>query len=294
MSLPFLVGFFLGMEWLVRLVGRLAETRQQLEAELAHRSQLEDELSEALARAEAASKAKSDFLATISHEVRTPLSGVLGFADALLLKDYDDHTQNMHRLIRQSGLNLLSLLNEIPDVSKIEAGRLDLETREFDLARVIEGISAFWDSQFDGNVEFGMDVQPDLETHLVGDEMRLRQAVDNLVSNAKKFTDRGRVTVSISGEWEGKIYALRIAVKDTGIGLTSSEQARIFEPFTHADQSVGREHDGTGLGLTICRSLARAMAGDIEVESAPDHGSTFTLTLRLATPDAQALAATGS
>ncbi len=284
-SLPFLIGYFLAMEWLVRLVEGQDETTRQLEAELKRRQKLEVELSQALQNAEAANEVKSEFLATISHEVRTPLNSVIGFSDVLLMGEHDEETQRMHELIREGGDILLNLLNEILDVSKIEAGKMELDCQEFDLSKTITDVEDFWRDQFDDQVEFCVKVGPNLQSSLVGDELRLRQIIDNLVGNAQKFTSQGSVTLSIEGEEFGEDYALRLSVADTGIGLSPSQQSKIFEPFTQADQSVTRAYGGTGLGLTICHSLAEQMGGEIEVTSERGKGSVFSVFLMLARPD---------
>ncbi len=292
-ALPVLAGFAYATEWLVQLVRQTTEARDKYKDELVHRHKLERDLTVALRKAEAANTAKSEFLATISHEVRTPLNGIIGFTDLMQHGEQSTETHRMLGYVRESGDKLLHLLNEILDISKIEAGKLDLEIQEFDVVQVFSEMENFWEYQFDDQVEFSVELDPNLEPSLIGDPLRVRQILDNLIGNANKFTENGQVSVKVSGEWGGGFYNLNISVADTGPGLSEEHQAKIFDPFTQADQTVSRTHGGTGLGLTICRSLAGAMNGEISVSSELGKGSTFTADLRLELPDVLMFAAAG-
>jgi CheY-like chemotaxis protein len=235
-------------------------------------------MSEALRAAEAANDAKSAFLATMSHEIRTPLNGILGMAQAMRVERLTDAQRDQLDVIRQSGEALLAILNDVLDLSKIEAGKLELETIEFSLDDLVMGAqSAFTAIANRKGLSFGLALG-DAAGRYRGDPTRLRQILYNLISNAVKFTECGEVRVS-AGYDRGE---LRIAVRDTGIGITPEAASRIFEPFIQADSATVRRHGGTGLGLSICRQLAELMGGGMSVESRPGEGATFTLTAPLA------------
>ena len=245
-----------------------------------------ENLLEAAARAaEAASNAKSVFLATMSHEIRTPLNGVLGMAQAMAAADLPSIQRERLEIIRQSGEALLAILNDILDLSKIEAGKLELETAPFDLTSLVRGAQAAFTAMANRKgLSFAMETA-DAEGVYVGDATRIRQILYNLISNALKFTDTGEVRVSASRTGSG----LRIVVRDTGVGIAAEALAQLFDPFVQADASTTRRYGGTGLGLTICRDLARLMGGSISVESRPGEGSAFTVDLPL-TPAAPGMA----
>ncbi len=248
------------------------------------RVQMEEDLRQANAELEKASRAKSEFLATMSHEIRTPLNGVIGLTSLLQSTALSPRQREYVGGIQASGEALLGLINDILDFSKIEAGQLTLELRSLDLRQLVgEVVGLFAAPAEVKGVQLGAQVDPAVPLGLVGDPMRLRQVLTNLVGNALKFTAQGAVEVRVALAEESADGALlRIAVRDTGIGIAPEAQARLFEPFTQADASTTRRYGGTGLGLAIVKRLVEAMGGQIGVESTPGQGSTFWLTLRLA------------
>jgi len=243
------------------------------------RKQAERVLIQTKEDAEAATRAKSAFLATMSHEIRTPLNGVLGMAQAMAAAPLDAAQRERLDVIRQSGETLLAVLNDVLDLSKIEAGRLELEEVEFDIGAVAAGAhAAFAATAAQKGVAFDLAVSRAAAGVYLGDATRVRQVLNNLISNALKFTEAGRVAVSV-GRRGG---ALTLTVVDTGIGMSAEQQAALFQRFAQADASTTRRFGGTGLGLAISRELAELMGGRIEVTSAEGEGSTFVATLPLA------------
>ena len=244
---------------------------------MAEHARLKDSLVLARNEAESANQAKSDFLATISHEIRTPLNGVLGMAQALSMDSLNHAQHGQLRVIQQSGESLLAILNDVLDLSKIEAGKLRLETIEFDVGDTLEHAAKAYRGLADAK---GLEFRADLSQAQGvsrGDPNRLGQVVQNLLSNALKFTESG--AVSLSAHWEdGRLH---LAVSDSGIGIAPDKIAGLFEKFTQVDVSVTRKFGGTGLGLSICRELSELMGGSITVESVLGRGSTFTLKLPL-------------
>jgi len=246
----------------------------------------------ALERAEAAaleaSEAKSAFLAMMSHELRTPMNGVLGLAHALRGARLDQRQARYLDMIEQSGQGLMTILNDILDLSKIEAGRLDLEIAPFDIRDLADQIGLVWsETAREKGLDLTLEVDPATPAWLAGDVARVRQILLNLVSNALKFTDAGGVTVRVA-PGEGGVV---LAVADTGVGLTDEQRSRLFSPFVQGDRSTARRFGGTGLGLAICRHLAELMNGAVEVESTPGRGSVFTVRLPLSTAQAPAVEA---
>lgn len=247
----------------------------------------EEALRQAQERAEAASQSKSEFLANMSHEIRTPLTAILGYTD--LLRDEairqgasDEQLQSMST-IRRAGEHLLTVINDILDLSKIEAGRMAIERVETDLPRVLFDVDSLMRSRAaQKGVQLNTRLLTPIPDRVLSDPTRLRQVLMNLVGNAAKFTAHGQIEIQVDVSTMAGEPALQIAVVDTGPGMSPEQAAQLFQPFVQADTSVTRKHGGTGLGLTICRRLANLMGGHVQlVKTAPGQGSTFTFTLPL-------------
>ncbi len=250
------------------------------------------ELARVAARtAEASSRAKSEFLSTMSHELRTPLNGVIGMAESLLREDLRESQSADVEVIRQSGEVLLRLLDDLLDLSKIEAGRVELEDVDFSLATLLQGTEALWMPRAR---EKGLDLVVTNEVPAFdavhGDCGRLRQILNNLVGNAIKFTPEGEITVTLSdARADAGALMLRFDVRDTGIGIPDDVKEKLFAPFTQADSSTSRRFGGTGLGLSICKQLSEMMGGAIGVESTPGAGAHFWFTVTVDLGDADAV-----
>ena len=255
---------------------RIAELERQL-------AELREALAEARAQAEAASRARSEFLSNVSHEVRTPMNGVIGMTTLLLDTDLDRRQREYASVIRASADALLVVINDLLDYSKIEAGKLELERIEMDLRAHVEEVATTQAvAAAAKQLELVVDVAPDLPERVLGDPGRIRQALANLVSNAIKFTAAGEVSIHVARE-RGPVQDLvRFSVRDTGIGLSPAQQAKLFRPFAQADASTARQYGGTGLGLSIVKRLAELMSGEAGVKSGLGAGSTFWFTARLA------------
>jgi two-component system sensor histidine kinase/response regulator len=255
---------------------RIAELERQL-------AELREALADARAQAEAASRTRSEFLSNVSHEVRTPMNGVIGMTTLLLDTDLDSRQREYANVIRASADALLVVINDLLDYSKIEAGKLELERIEMDLRAHVEEVASTQAAAAAAKkLELVVDVAADLPARVLGDPGRIRQALANLVANAIKFTAAGEVSIRVERE-RGPVHDLvRFSVRDTGIGLSPEQQAKLFRPFAQADTSTARRYGGTGLGLSIVKRLAELMSGEAGVQSMPGKGSTFWFTARLA------------
>ncbi|MGP9805419.1 ATP-binding protein [Paracoccus sp. NSM] len=234
--------------------------------------------------AEQAVQLKMQFLSTISHEIRTPLNAVLGFMD--LAADEDDPARRSDHIAkaRRSGRQVAGLLNDLLDLSRAESGRMEIETVPFHLADLAhECLESVVPAIGSAEVELVLDISPDLPAEMLGDPLRLRQILGNYLSNAAKFTNSGEIVLSVSGQHvAGDEWRLRLAVSDTGIGLSEDQAARLFSNFAQADKSTARLYGGTGLGLAICKQLAGLMGGEVGVDSAKGRGSHFWIELPMA------------
>jgi PAS domain S-box-containing protein len=248
--------------------------------DITERKRLSHELAQASLAADAANRAKSDFLANMSHEIRTPLGAILGFAEMLLTKGPEECAQaGCIQIIRRNSQHLLELINEILDLSKVEAGQMRVERTSCDLATLLSEIVSFMRPRAnEKGLSFGVTFQDPIPRLIASDPLRLRQILVNLLGNAVKFTESGRVDMRIADEGAGgPNIVLCVDVIDSGIGIAPEAIARLFVPFSQGDTSITRKFGGTGLGLAISRQLARLLGGDITATSQPGGGSTFTL-----------------
>jgi two-component system, sensor histidine kinase len=273
--LPLIDGGYSGVALLTLMISlgmMLTYVGASANANMRTAAALEDAQREAMA----ANEAKSAFLAVMSHELRTPLNGVLGMARALHRTDLDDRQRSHLDTILKSGDILLAMLNDLLDISKIEAGHTDLSLAAFDIRTSGDQCIQLWTELASSKgVTLTYESDPALPSRLMGDESRVRQILLNLVSNAVKFTETGSVHLSLHSAHRSGAEGVELTVRDTGIGMTPEQLARIFRPFTQADASTASRFGGTGLGLSICQTLAVAMGGDIRVESELGIGSRF-------------------
>lgn len=254
---------------------RLVATVNDITARVADRNKLET----ALKRAEAGVEAKSAFLANISHEIRTPLNGIIGMADLIRDTRLDAEQEKYVKIIQQSGATLLVLLNDILDLSKIDAGKLQLDSAEFSPEVVVENqVEILFAKAAEKKLSLGTYISPDLPVGLIGDPGRIGQILLNFVGNAIKFTPAGGIAVRVTDVKSQRTLEsirLRIEVEDTGIGLSVADQQKLFRPFTQANNSTTNHYGGTGLGLSICKRLVEAMGGQLGVVNSPEQGATF-------------------
>ena len=236
--------------------------------------------------AEQAARLKSEFLAHMSHELRSPINAVLGFAELLLDSPLSEHQRDYVRKLQGSGRHLLMIVNDVLDLSQVEAGKLRIEKTEFRLSSIVKAATdTIAAAAADKGIELVVQCDPALATRYMGDPLRITQILMNYLTNALKFTERGQITLRVRRSQAGR---LMFSVSDTGIGLTKDQISRLFQRFSQAEESTARLYGGTGLGLAICRQLADLMQGDVGVDSRPGQGSTFWIDLPLAAlPDAQ-------
>ncbi len=240
--------------------------------------------------AEQALKVKSEFVANVTHELRTPVNGVLGNTRELLDEVTDEHIAKYLRLIERCCGDMNKIINNILDFSKLEAGKFLLEPREFDFRNMLDYVrSQHINKLTEKGLGFFMTVSPQIPTHIIGDELRIVQILNNLLSNAQKFTTVGKITVEVvkTAQVKDKIELFFI-VKDTGIGIDKADRDKLFQSFSQVDASISRKYGGTGLGLNICKQLVELMGGKIEVESEKNKGSTFSFSIWVGASETEA------
>jgi signal transduction histidine kinase len=266
---------------LINLQRELVKKNHLLEKQTLELQTINGQLALSKAAAESANVVKSQFLADMSHEIRTPMNGILGMTQLLKITGLTNEQNEYLGLIDSSGRNLLSLINNILDLSKIEAGKIELEQADFSLEKALKDVlitqaKALRDKQ----IHITTDIHPEVPAVINGDELRFKQIILNLVGNAIKFSDQGSITIvaEVEKRLEDTVI-FHISIADTGIGIEPEQLKKIFGAFTQADSSTTRKYGGTGLGLNICRKLVELMGGSIQAESTPGAGSIFHLFL---------------
>jgi len=272
----------LSLKLLKDLIINIEHVNTDLKNEILLHKESQSKLLGAKKTAEEANKAKSEFLANMSHEIRTPMNAVLGISELLFDTDMEEEQINYVKDIHSSGENLLKIINDILDISKIESGHLELEKIEFDLCEVLNlACSNLSHKTDEKGIRLIKRYSPDLPDNMIGDPSRIRQIILNIVGNAIKFTDKGSIQVDIEGEVINKNAHIKLSVKDTGIGISDAECEHIFDKFQQADNSTTRTYGGTGLGLSITKQIVDLMGGKINVSSEIGVGSVFEVIFNL-------------
>lgn len=267
-------------EELQEMYTELEAANAALEAEISEHLMTEKAMERARQEAEAANNAKTLFLANMSHEIRTPLNGIVGMADLTLTTPLDEEQKYYLTLVKKSSQSLHQIINDILDYAKIEAGMLQIEPGPFEIRPLIDDVMALFDASFlQKQLKHFVKISPEIPTVLIGDALRLKQILSNLVGNAVKFTPQGSIGVEVySNEWDRQMLHLEFLIQDTGIGIPEELKDRIFDRFIQQDSSYKKQYQGTGLGLSITRHLVELMGGRIWVVQNPAGGSTFHFT----------------
>ena len=269
----------------VELTQSEVQQRKYLRESVLRQAQIEVTLREA----EAADRAKADFIANMSHEIRTPMNAIVGFSELLMETPLAARQRQYLSSLQAACSSLLKTINDVLDYSKIEAGQVGAERAQYSLPELVKDvIGLFQPQRTQKELALSFELDPELPAVLIGDALRLRQVLVNLTGNALKFTERGSVRLQVAAERpDGKPARLRFSVVDTGIGITPAQMTKLFSPFTQADSSITRRFGGTGLGLSICKRLVEVMGGQISVRSEEGRGSEFSFTVPLEAADGQ-------